>query len=84
MTRATRGSAGGADRRKTAKPVNWRHLEQRFERSGEGRSSVSQRFIPLAQRLIRRQARKQAVPRLPIELVVNQRDKLGVITWHCQ
>ena len=56
--------------------------EQLVEGGGERRASSSELFVTLAQPLIRRQTRQEGCPAAFIELVVDQRDKFGVILGH--
>ena len=77
------GRARGALRRERgAKAGKRRFFDERVERSGNRRSRLSQRFVTLAQRLIRRQARQQARSRVFIEFVVDQRDNFRVFIGH--
>ena len=56
--------------------------EQLVEGGGERRGSLPELFVTLAQPLIRRQTRQQGCSTAFIELVVDQRDKFGVIIGH--
>ena len=56
--------------------------EQRVEGGGERRASLPQLFVTLAQPLIRRQTRQEGGSAAFVELVVDQRDKFGVIIGH--
>ena len=56
--------------------------EQLVEGGGERRASLPQLFITLAQPLIRRQTRPEGGSATFVELVVDQRDKFGVIVGH--
>ena len=57
-------------------------LEQGVEGGGERRAGLPQLFVTLAQLLIRRQTRQEGGSAAFVELVVDQRDKFGVIVGH--
>ena len=56
-----------------------RLLEQRLEGGGQRRAGLPQLVVTLAQALVRRQTRQESASRAFIELVVDQRDKFGVV-----
>ena len=56
--------------------------EQLVEGGGERRASLPQLFVTQAQPLIRRQTRQEGGSAAFLELIVDQRDKFGVIVGH--
>ena len=56
--------------------------QQLVEGGGERRAGLPELFVTLAQPLIRRQTRQEGCSAAFIELVVDQRDKFGVIVGH--
>ena len=56
--------------------------EQLLEGGGERRASLPQLFVTQAQPLVRRQTRQEGGPAAFLELIVDQRDKFGVIVGH--
>ena len=56
--------------------------KQLVEGGGERRASLPQLFVTLPQSLIRRQTRPESGSAAFVELVVDQRDKFGVIIGH--
>ena len=56
--------------------------EQFVEGGGERRAGLPERFVTLAQPLIRRQTRPEGRSATFVEFVVDLRDKFGVIVGH--
>ena len=56
--------------------------KQRVEGGGERRAGLPQLLVTLAQPLVRRQTRQKGGSAAFVELVVDQRDKFGVIVGH--
>jgi hypothetical protein len=57
-------------------------LEQNVKGGGKRRAGLPQLFITLAQPIVRRQTRQEGGSAIFVELVVDQRDKFGVIVGH--
>ena len=74
-----RGSSGGSRARRRASGAC---VSKLVEGGGERRAGSPELFVALAQPLIRRQTRQEGCSVAFIELVVDQRDKFGVIIGH--
>ncbi len=65
-----------------AEPSHRRLPKQGVKGGGERRGRSPQRFVALAQPLVRPETRQESGSTTFVELVVDQRDKFGVIVGH--
>jgi hypothetical protein len=65
-----------------AQALKWSLFEQRVEGGADRRASLPQRFVTLAQPLVRLQTREESLLPVFVELIVDQGDKIRVVVGH--
>ena len=75
-------SNGFIGRKRSPQPGDGGLLKKSLEGGGKRRARLPQRVVALTQLVVRSQTRQESASTAFVELVVDQRDKFGVIVGH--